>query len=106
MKHKHNVKVVNKRDNEVVIEINGVFDFGSYKCFREAYKANIKDNMEYTIDFSKVEFVDSAALGILLIFREETISQYENSTIKLINMNSEIHNIFKIANFERLFEII
>ena len=105
-KNKHIKVVSRKRDNEVVIKINGVFNFGSFADFRKAYKSVIKDDTDYIVDFSKVEFMDSAALGMLLIFREETISQHKNSTIKLSNMNSEINNIFNIANFGKLFEII
>lgn len=97
---------VTRCDNVVIIKIKGVFKFDAHTEFRKVYKSNLNDNeaIEFVIDLSMAEYIDSSALGMLLIFREE-ISQQKNSTIKIINTSPGVKKILEIANFGKLFDI-
>lgn len=96
---------VTKCENVVTIKIKGDFKFKAHQEFRKAYLDNIGSDTKWILDFSQSQYVDSAALGMLLIFREEAISQHKNSTVELINTNVEVKKILEVTNFQRLFKI-
>jgi len=88
----------------VTISINGRFDFNLYKDFRDAYETGLnKGNVKFIINLSQTEYMDSSALGMLLVLKERTGG--DNSSIVLKNCNKEIKNILSISNFDKLFSI-
>lgn len=56
-----------------------------------------------TIDFSGLDYISSAGLGLLL-GTQKRLSQSGNS-LKLLNMNDHLRELFRIAGFDRIFEI-
>jgi anti-anti-sigma factor len=84
------------------IAIQGRFDFGSHQDFRESYDKNDSSVKEYYVDMAKTTYLDSSALGMLLLLRDHTGS---SAIIKIINCNNEVFKIFEISNFDQLFEI-
>lgn len=86
------------------ISICGRFDFNLYKDFRDAYESGLNaGNTRFIINFSQTEYMDSSALGMLLVLRERTGG--DNSLISLTHCNKEIKNILSISNFDKLFTI-
>jgi anti-anti-sigma factor len=70
-------------------------------------KANeILDTITTTtvLDFSELEYISSAGLGILLEVRKRLDDSGHN--LKLKNLNKHISDIFRYAGFDRIFEII
>ena len=59
-----------EKGNELVISIDGRFDFGLQKDFRQSYEAT--KAAAYVIDMRATEYMDSSALGMLLMMREYT----------------------------------
>ncbi len=57
-----------EKGNELVISIDGRFDFGLQKDFRKSYEAT--KAAAYVIDMRATEYMDSSALGMLLLLRE------------------------------------
>ena len=55
------------------------------------------------LDFSALEYISSAGLGILLS-AQKRLSQSGHS-LKLTNLNSHLREIFRIAGFDRVFTI-
>jgi anti-anti-sigma factor len=55
------------------------------------------------VDFKDLEYISSAGLGIL-IGTLKRLSESGNS-LKLINMNKHIRDIFRYAGLDRIFEI-
>lgn len=91
-------------DAEVVtIELRGRFDFSVHKQFRAAYKEQDLSGTCYVVNMSAVEYIDSSALGMLLLLREH--AQARGGTVRIVDCDSNIRNILKIANFDRLFDI-
>ncbi|MFT5719547.1 MAG: anti-anti-sigma factor [Oleiphilaceae bacterium] len=84
------------------IAIQGRFDFGSHQDFRESYDKNDSSVKEYYVDMAKTTYLDSSALGMLLLLRDHAGS---SAIIKIINCNNEVFKIFEISNFDQLFEI-
>ena len=52
---------------------------------------------------SGTEYIDSSALGMLLLLREHAGNESSNITIE--GCNDDIKKIFSISNFEKLFTI-
>jgi len=88
----------------LTISINGRFDFNLYKEFRDAYEVGLsKGNIKIIINLAQTEYMDSSALGMLLVLKERTGG--DNSSVLLKNCNKEIKNILAISNFDKLFTI-
>ncbi len=89
--------------NSVVISVSGQFDFKSHQDFRSAYQDVEANTSEYVIDMAEAAYMDSSALGMLLILRE--YAGGKNASVRITNASGEVRNILKISNFERLFQI-
>ena len=64
---------VNVNDNVAVISMNGRFDFNSHRDFRSASEQATKAEgvSEIEVDMNDVDYLDSSALGMLLLLREK-----------------------------------
>jgi anti-anti-sigma factor len=63
------LEAVKENDSCVVIKVKGRFDFSCHASFREAY-AKAPDGCEFVVDMEEASYMDSAALGMLLLLRE------------------------------------
>jgi HptB-dependent secretion and biofilm anti anti-sigma factor len=58
-------------DNRVItIRVKGRFDINVFDEFNSAYKDVSPPGEKYVVDLAETEFLDSAALGMLLLMRE------------------------------------
>lgn len=87
----------------VVIEIRGRFDFSVHKDFRAVYKDGARTGMDYVVDMKHVDYIDSSALGMLLLLREQVIAS--GAKVMIRNCSPDILKILTIAQFQRLFDI-
>ena len=79
-------------DGEIVtISITGRFDFGQQAEFRRAYESDARPGKAVVIDLGKVDYVDSSALGMMLVLREHMGN--DGSKIRIINCRPEIRSI-------------
>ncbi|MFK5986648.1 MAG: STAS domain-containing protein [Pseudomonadota bacterium] len=90
-----------KNGNVVTISISGRFDFSSHKEFREAYSTTDGAASEYVVDMSATEYIDSSALGMLLLLREHAGS--EQAKISIRGTRTEVKDILIVSNFDKLF---
>ena len=91
----------NSQDGELTISIDGRFDFGLQKDFRASYE-NIKAK-KIIINLLRTEYMDSSALGMLLMMREHVGGA--NADITLSHCSEDIKTILNVANFKSLFKI-
>lgn len=89
--------------SELIIAIKGRFDFTSHQDFRSAYEALEKKPLRYCIDMHDTTYLDSSALGMLLLLRDHAGG--DASDVKLINCSPDVRKILTISNFEKLFNI-
>ena len=87
------------------LSLNGRFDFSSHREFRNACDEalNMSDANEIEADFSRVDYLDSSALGMLLLLREK--AQTANMKVSLLNCTGLVQQVLDVANFQRLFTI-
>ncbi|MCU7835517.1 MAG: STAS domain-containing protein [gamma proteobacterium symbiont of Taylorina sp.] len=90
--------------NTVNITISGRFDFSVHKEFRDAYSSLASgESNEYIIDMSQTEYVDSSALGMLLLLREHAGS--DQAKVLINGSNNDVKEILMVSNFDKLFTI-
>ncbi len=88
---------------KVTISVSGSFDFTVHKDFRDAFEKNGTPDSHYVIDLGEAEYMDSSALGMLLVLREHAGG--EHADISITHCNHEVRELLGIANYQRLFKI-
>ncbi len=88
--------------NQCVITILDRFDFSTQNEFRKAYEA-ADPGSHFVLDFSGADYMDSSALGMLLLLRDYAGGDHAN--IELRHCKPEIKNILEISNFQKLFKL-
>jgi anti-anti-sigma factor len=56
------------------------------------------------IDLAGLEYVSSAGLGVLLKTQKRVMASGRG--LRLVNVNKHIHDIFRYAGFDRIFEVV
>ncbi len=87
----------------IKIKISGRFEFTQHQQFREAYADVQPEKTSFIIDLSDTVYMDSAALGMLLVLRERAGGF--NSDITLSGFNSVIKQVLEISHFQNLFKL-
>ncbi|MBI3563405.1 MAG: STAS domain-containing protein [Gammaproteobacteria bacterium] len=87
----------------LTIKMPQEFDFRSHKEFRETHR-NPGTVSQYVLDFSRTKHMDSSALGMLLLMREEIGN--DSNKIRLINCQHNIKALLEMANFHKLFTVV
>lgn len=85
------------------IKVIGRFDFGSHQEFRNAYSQFDPMKTEVTVDLSGTDYMDSAALGMLLVLRERSGGDKADITLK--GCSEDIQKILDVSRFAELFKI-
>ena len=89
---------VRRADEEVSIIVRGLFTYSTHVDFRNALD-ELKDWMgDCLIDLSQVEYIDSSALGVMLL----TLERFSNVRIEA---SEAVKRPIEIANLNRLFDI-
>lgn len=86
-----------------IVHLKGRFDCQCSLEFRDAMRPLLKGKAMETlvIDLAQVSFLDSSALGLLLLLRQE--AQVGNKSIVLANCHPEIEGILGSVHFRKLF---
>ncbi len=88
---------------ELTIHIQGRFDFSAHQEFRDAYERASATPKRYVVDLKGATYLDSSALGMLLLLRDHAGG--DHARISLVNCNPDVRKILSISNFEQLFQI-
>jgi anti-anti-sigma factor len=89
--------------NELVINIEGRFDFSAHQEFRDAYEKAETNINSYVINMAKALYLDSSALGMLLLLRDHAGG--DSANVQITKCNQDVKKILMISNFEQLFKI-
>lgn len=97
---------VSTNNGEARIKLAGRFDFNSHREFRAAYEPLLDkaDVRTLVVDLAGVDYLDSSALGMLLMVRDKANSS--SKTIMLANAQSGVKQVLDIANFSKLFKMV
>ncbi len=87
------------------IKIGGRFDFAVQNEFRDCYyNAKTDGGEKFIVDMSGANYMDSSALGMLLMMREYLGGNAADISIE--NSSPDIKNILTVANFQSLFHMV
>jgi anti-anti-sigma factor len=87
----------------LTISLAGRLDFAKHELFNEAYASQPADRVKhYVLDMRALTYLDSSALGMLLLLKDYAS---KSAKISIINCSKDVCKIFEIANFDQLFEI-
>jgi anti-anti-sigma factor len=94
-----------KEGSKAVIKLSGRFDFNAHREFRTAYDPLVTDAgvNAVLVDFSSVDYLDSSALGMLLMLRDKLGGV--NKDVALTGVKGNVKQVLDIANFGKLFQI-
>ena len=87
---------------ELLMKIDGRFDFNLHSEFRKSYQ-ELPANTRFVVDLKNASYMDSSAMGMLLLLRE--YAGKENADIRLINCNPDIERVLAVSNMDKLFPL-
>lgn len=96
---------VEKKGDTARLILSGRFDFSSHREFRRACDEALQAEgiKEIEADFNRVGYLDSSALGMLLLLREK--ANNVNLQVSLSNCKGIVQQVLEVANFQKLFTI-
>ncbi len=95
---------VSEDGKKVQINISGRFDYKLSQEFRDTYRhIPGQEGVAYYVDLSDTDYMDSSALGMLLLLREH--AKCRGGAVFIERPSEQVGSILKVANFEQLFTI-
>ena len=89
-----------KTEDKTILHLNGRFDFSARKAFKEAVDLAAEEGLSVVLDLEKITFVDSSALGLLVIchqnLKSKTIPFY------LVNPQTYVKQVLDLANIGKM----
>ncbi|MBF0496116.1 MAG: STAS domain-containing protein [Deltaproteobacteria bacterium] len=98
------VKTVSSEEGTILtISVTGRFDITAHSDFIQAYKDKLGSVAKIVVDLAAVEYIDSSALGMLLILREKAGGG--KSDISLLNCSPDVKRIIRTVHFDKMFHL-
>ncbi len=97
-----NTVAATQQGSNLTIKISGRFTFSLYKEFAASYKNAEQPPEKIDVDLRGVEYIDSAALGMLLSMRNFF---GPDKKISLLHANETVRKILEIARFDKKFSM-
>jgi anti-anti-sigma factor len=96
----------NIQQGKAVLTLNGRFDFNSHRDFRDGYDEALQnsDVKHLEVNLNGVEYLDSAALGMLLLLKERAAAAH--ISLELHHCHGMVKQVLDVANFGKIFTII
>ena len=88
---------------EITIAIEERFDFSIHQLFRDAYTTCNEKGSKFTLELSKTSYMDSSALGMILLLKDH--ADKISGKLTIVNPNETVNKILEIAQFHRLMTI-
>jgi anti-anti-sigma factor len=94
----------NSSSSTYYISLENSFDFANHQTFRTCVKEAIASKAKrIAIDFKQTDYIDSSALGMLMLAKNETESL--DCTIDLENVHGYPLKMLGMVKFDKLFNI-
>ncbi len=92
--------IQNTVDGKNIIHLDGRFDFGARKTFKEAVDRVAEEGSPFVLDLEKVTFVDSSALGLLVICHQNL--KNKKIPFYLVNPQTYVKQVLDLANIGKM----
>ena len=96
---------VRVEEAKATMVLQGWFDFSAQRVFKTAWDelSDRSDLSEIDLDFRDVTFLDSTALGMLLVAQEQ--SEKVERSLALVNCSRSVRLVLDRAKLDRLLKI-
>lgn len=94
---------ISEDNKELIISVDDRFDFSLHQQFRDAYSHTTNKDMNYILDLSKTNYMDSSALGMILLLKDH--AEMYSSQLIISQPSDTVYKILEIAQFHRLMTI-
>lgn len=91
-----------KNGSTLTIGVEGRVDSVTSKEFESEAKADIESVTELILDFSKLNYISSAGLRVLLSLHKIMSAK---GSMKVINVNETVNDIFEVTGFSEVLNI-
>ena len=89
-----------------LIKLPSRFDYSCHKSFSDSYGVLLESSAvkNLILDFSQVEYIDSSALGMMVLVQKKF--QGKNRVVQIKGAKGATFEILRMANMQKLFEFI
>jgi anti-anti-sigma factor len=87
-------------NSDNTINLTGRFDASQADAAKKEFN---RIDQSAVVDFSGLDYISSAGLGVLLMTQKRLMEK--GHKLKLVNMNNHVREVFKYARFDFIFEI-
>lgn len=95
---------LHEQGNDYQLDLSGTFTFSDNAKFRQIATTLRESNADtVTLKLGALEFIDSAALGMLLLLHDE--AQKKGFKVVLSGANGQIKKMLQLSNFHEIFTI-
>lgn len=88
---------------KVTIVVTDRFDYSLHQGFRDAYRVATNRGTSFVLDLSQAQYMDSSALGMILLLKEH--AEKLGGQIVIYRPNEAVRKILDIAKFDRFMKI-
>lgn len=90
--------------SNTTVALRGRFDFQAHQEFRRTVDGLLRSGRSaLTLDLSEVSFIDSSALGMLLLTRESC--EKAGGAVVLDKPQEYVDKVLKLCHFDQLFKV-
>lgn len=87
----------------LLIELEGRLDTVTSQELASALPIEKRRNLDIDIDFKKLQYISSAGLRLLILFKKE--AQATNNKMVIRNINDVVKEIFSVTGFDKILKI-
>ena len=91
-------------NNTLFIDLDGRLDTITSQQLGELLPNEKRRNLDIDFNFEKLEYISSAGLRILVLFKKE--AQATNNKMVIRNINDVVKEIFTVTGFDKILKII
>ncbi|MEM8593500.1 MAG: STAS domain-containing protein [Pseudomonadota bacterium] len=92
----------NAQDDSVTLKLSGRFDYEAHDSFVASYSDKLGFT-KYIVDMKATDYLDSSALGMLLLLKD--FAESNSAKVSLTQVNDDVRKILEIASFDQIFSI-
>ena len=91
-------------NNTLFIDLDGRLDTVTSQQLGELLPNEKRRNLDIDFNFAKLEYISSAGLRILVLFKKE--AQATNNKMVIRNINEVVKEVFTVTGFDKILKII
>lgn len=92
-----------QRENYILISVKGTLSIENISPFETLVNKCVEQKSHILIDLTDLTFIDSSSLGIIVVYY--TKSEKNSRHFALININSDIMQMYKITGLDKRIRI-